>query len=159
VTLFAAVGIGLIPWTIWLSTTLPEEHTARSWDVAWAGFDAALAGAFLLTALAARRCSPWLPVFASATAMLLVTDAWFDIVLETGHARARAIITALIAELPMAAICVFVALRAESVVGRALGLHLAAAREGAPEGDLVGVLEVASDRQPAGEPGHSHQSA
>jgi hypothetical protein len=157
--MFAAVGIGLIPWTIWLSTTLPEEHTARSWDVAWSGFDAALAVAFLLTALAMRRRSLWVPVFASATAMLLVTDAWFDIVLETGHARTRAIITALVAELPMTVVCVTVALRVESVVERALALHLAAARQGSSERDLVGVLEVAPDRQPAGEPGHSHPPA
>ena len=37
--------------------------------------------------------------------------------------------------------------------------HLAAAREGATESDLVGVLEVASDREPAREPGHSDSTA
>src|SRR6266508_1104899 len=39
--------------------------------------------------------------------------------------------------------------------GRLLALegHLAAAGEGATEGDLVGVLEVAADRQAAGDPG------
>src|SRR6266540_1831823 len=35
------------------------------------------------------------------------------------------------------------------------GWHVAAAGEGAAEGDLIGVLEVAADREATGEPGHA----
>jgi hypothetical protein len=155
---FGLIGLGLFPWTIWLSASLKAHHETRHWDLAWSGFDSGLALAFLLTAFAAWHKSPWVGALAAATGTLLITDAWFDIVLETGHARTRAIITALIAELPMAAVCVAIALRVEGVVERALALHLAASREGAPESDLVGVLEISSDGQPAREPGHPHAS-
>ena len=37
--------------------------------------------------------------------------------------------------------------------------HLAAARQGAPEGDFVGVFEISSHRKAAGEPRHTDASA
>jgi hypothetical protein len=158
VVVYAAIGLGLLPWTLLLASSLKPHHVTESWDLAWTGFDCALAVMFLATAFAAYRRSPWVAALAAATGTMLVTDAWFDIVLETGHARTRAIVTALVAELPMAAICVAVALRVEGVVERALELHLAASRESPSEGDLVGVLEIPADRQPAREPGHPHAS-
>ena len=69
---------------------------------------------------------------------------------------------ALLAELPMAAFCFWIAFRAERFHARAVKSvesHLPAAGESATEGDLVGVLEVAADGQPAGEPGHPDAAA
>ena len=40
---FVALGAVLVPWTLWLAATLPERHVARNFDVAWSGFDVALA--------------------------------------------------------------------------------------------------------------------
>ena len=56
--LFALVGIGLLPWTLWLSVALPSHHLARHWDLAWAGFDVLLMSTLLGTAVAAVRRSP-----------------------------------------------------------------------------------------------------
>ena len=158
---FAAVGLGLLPWTIWLSQWLPYRHEAVRWDVAWSGFDTFLALAFLSTAVAAWRRSPWVGAAAAATGTLLVTDAWFDIVLESHSDELRvSILTAIFGELPLAAFCFWIAYRTErflaQMVDQARGLaaasHLAAAGESSAEGDLVGVLEVTSDWQPARKP-------
>jgi hypothetical protein len=160
--LFGAIGVGLIPWTVWLSSTLRPDHTTHHWDVAWTGFDVALALAFLATAVAAWRRSAWTGFFAGATGTLLVTDAWFDVVLEDSSRDVRvALLEALLAELPAAAVCFWIAARTERFLARAVeqASHLAPAGEGAAEGDLVGVLEVAADGEAAREPGHADASA
>ncbi len=168
VPVFGAIGVALVPWTIWLSASLPPDHLSRRWDVAWAGFDIGLAVCFAGTAVAAWRRSPWVAAFAAATGTLLLADAWFDVVLESRGAEVRtAIVEAVFAELPVAALCFWIAYRAERfltlAVGVALGRedpsHLAAARERSPEGDLVGVLEVAADGEPAGESRDADASA
>ena len=168
VPLFGAIGIALIPWTIWLSTSLPPEHISRRWDVAWTGFDIGLAACFAGTAVAAWRRSPWVGIFAAATGTLLVMDAWFDIVLESRGAETRlAIVEAIFAELPVAALCFWIAYRTERFLALAVDVafgredpsHLSAARERAPESDLVGVFEVPADREAAREPRDADASA
>jgi hypothetical protein len=152
IVVFTAIGIAMLPWTIWLSTSLKPHHETEHWDLAWSGFDAALAIMFLLTALAAWRRWPWVGVCAAATGTLLVTDAWFDIVLESHAKEVRnALVLALFAELPVAAVCFWIAYRNE--------LHLAAAAERTTESDLVGVLEVGSNGKPAREAGDANTAA
>jgi hypothetical protein len=153
---FAVAGIALLPWTIWLATSLTPHHETGRWDLAWSGFDSALAVMFLLTALAAWRRSPWVGIAAGATGTLLVTDAWFDVVLESHADEMRfALLLALVAELPVAALCFWIAYRAE----RFIESHLTTADERPPEGDLVGVLEIPTDRQPARKTRHADSSA
>jgi hypothetical protein len=151
---FGAAGIALLPWTIWLSSSLRAHHTTSHWDLAWSGFDIGLALMFVSTAIAAYRRSPWAAGLAAATGTLLVTDAWFDIVLES-HAdeRRNAILLAVLAELPIAAFCFWIAHRSERVLAMFVeqALHLAPAGEGAAKRDLVGVLEVAPDGETARE--------
>ena len=109
-SVFGAAGIALLPWTVWLSASLPPHHRSANWDLAWSGFDSALAVLFLVTAFAAWRRRPWLPAVAAATGALLVTDAWFDVLLESrSDDRAVALVEAFAAELPLAALCFTVA--------------------------------------------------
>jgi hypothetical protein len=160
IVFFAAVGIGLLPWTIWLSQSLPAHHVTTSWDLAWSGFDTALALLFVATAAAAYRRSPWVAALAAALGTMLLVDAWFDIVLES-HAdeRRNSIMLAVFAEIPMAIFCFWIAYRTERFLSLILGaveeaaedLHISAAGEGAAESDLVGVLEVPPDGEAAGE--------
>jgi hypothetical protein len=157
IAVFAAIGIALLPWTIWLSQSLPAHHVTTSWDLAWSGFDTALAVLFVATAVAAYRRSLWVGALAAALGTMLLTDAWFDVVLES-HAdeRRNSIMLALLAEVPMAVVCFWIAYRTERFLARVVEeageLHLSATGERTPESDLVGVLEVPPDGKTAGEP-------
>jgi hypothetical protein len=159
---FGAIGVGLFPWTIWLSASLKAHHETRHWDLAWSGFDSGLALAFLLTAFAALRRSPWVGAMAATTGTLLVTDAWFDIVLESHSDELRnAVYLAVFAELPLAALCFWIAHRTERFLALMVEqvLHLSAAAESPTQSDLIGVLEVTPDGKPAGEAGDADATA
>jgi hypothetical protein len=112
--LFAILGIGLVPWTVWIAYQLPQRHLARHWDVAWGGFDSAMAGLLIATAIAAVRRSPWIQGTATAAATMLACDAWFDMATASrGSEEAMAIATAVLIELPLAGLCLWVARNAE----------------------------------------------
>ncbi|WP_202237510.1 hypothetical protein [Actinacidiphila reveromycinica] len=112
--MFLAVVTGsflfLIPWIGYLSASLPDHHEVDQWRFAWVGFDGALIVAIGVTALCAwRRLQIFIP-WALVTAALLCCDAWFDIVLDwNSDELAGAILTAALAELPLAALLVYVA--------------------------------------------------
>jgi hypothetical protein len=164
VAAFALAGLGLLPWTIWLATSLSSTHDTTHWDVAWSGFDTGLALFFLATAFAAYRRSPWVGALSAATGTMLVVDAWFDIVLESHADEIRqSVLLAILAELPAAAFCFWIAIRTERFLAMVLeevgDSHLPATGESATESDLVGVLEVAPDGKPAGKPGDANASS
>ena len=104
--LLAVLGVGLLPWTLWLALSLPSRKVAEHWDLAWVGFDLILAASLLGTAVSLVRRSPLLRSFAAGTGALLVSDAWFDVVTaSTSRERWFAIGLAAAAELPLAGIC------------------------------------------------------
>jgi hypothetical protein len=110
IVLFGVAGLALLPWTVWLSSSLPPHHQTENWDIAWSGFDTVLALSFLLTAFGAWRRDAWLPAAAAATGALLLADAWFDIVLESrSNDLEVAILEAALAEVPLALACFWVA--------------------------------------------------
>ncbi len=91
-------------------------------------------------------------------------DAWFDVVLESHADELRqSILLAVAAELPAAAGCFWIAFRTERFLSMVVDAidqsHVPPAREGPPESDLVGVLEVTPDGKTAGEPCDAHASA
>jgi hypothetical protein len=99
-------AIGLVPWTLWLTFSLPSKHVTDHYDLAWVGFDIGLAAAFAATALAAYRASNWLVPSAAVTGTMLLCDAWFDVVTSgRGGERLEAVLEAVFAELPLAALC------------------------------------------------------
>jgi hypothetical protein len=113
--LLAVVAIALVPWILYLTFTLPSRHFTAHYDVAWVGFDIALTAAFAATAWAALRGSHWLGAFAAVTGTMLVCDAWFDIVTsQAGGEMFEAIAEAVLAELPLAALCAFIVYDAET---------------------------------------------
>jgi hypothetical protein len=104
----AAASFALVPWTLWLTYTLPSRHVTRHYDVAWVGFDVALATAIALTAYAALRRSRQTVVLASITGTMLLCDAWFDVVTSWDG---EALVLALFAEVPLAVLCLLLARR------------------------------------------------
>jgi hypothetical protein len=164
------VALLLLPWTVWLTATLPAKHTSEHWDAAWVGFDVAEILSLGATVVAIYRRAVWVEVTASIAGTLLLADAWFDVLLSTGDKKLWvAIVEAAVAELPLAALCFLIAfnlsrflkrwadvLRVAPPPVRDRLLHLTAPGEGPAESDLVGVLEVPADGEPAGETGDAH---
>jgi hypothetical protein len=112
--LFAVAAIALVPWIVLLVSVLPSRDEAAHWDIAWGGFDVAIALLLLAVALAAWQRSPWLEGAATATATLLFVDAWFDVL--TSSTRAELVVALLMAalvELPLAVLCLLLARDAE----------------------------------------------
>lgn len=106
-------GLALLPWLVVLATDLPATATAAHWPAAWVGLDAAEAAGLITTGLLAVRGDARLGVAAAATATLLVVDAWFDTMTAArGGDLVSALAMAAFAELPLAALCAVLALRA-----------------------------------------------
>ena len=107
--------------TLWLTFSLPSHHETANWRTVWAGFDVAEAAALIGTALTALRRSPWLAPVAAITGTLLCVDAWFDITLEAGGRHLlSSVLEAAFVELPLAAICFWVARDAERALVQTL---------------------------------------
>src|SRR4029079_6134165 len=109
--MLGTIAVLLVPWTLWLTFTLPTRHVTHHYRVAWVGFDVFLAAAFAATAIAALRASEWLQPLAALTGPMLLCDAWFDVVTSSGGDElGRAVFEALFAELPLAALCAWIVL-------------------------------------------------
>jgi hypothetical protein len=116
--LLALIALGLVPWALWLATVLPSHEVAEHWDIAWAGFDLILAAAILATAVSAWRHGPFLQACAASAGTLLVVDAWFDLLTSGGRNLTYAIVLAAGAELPLAAVCLWIVLDPDNCARR-----------------------------------------
>ena len=109
--LFSAV---LIPWTIYLGYSLPDRQESSHYNIAWAGFDVLLLVALAATGFFAIRRSHLLAVSATAAATLLVVDAWFDVMTSPpGSQFLESLASAVLIELPLAAVCGWLAYHTE----------------------------------------------
>jgi hypothetical protein len=159
------VALFLLPWTVWLTVTLPAKHVSEHWDAAWVGFDTAEILALGATVIGIYRRAVWVEVTASVAGTLLLADAWFDVLLSGGDEKLWvAVVEAVFAELPLAGLCFLIAfdlsrflsrwadvLRVAPPQVRDRLLHLAAPGERPSERDLVRVLEIPADGEPARE--------
>jgi hypothetical protein len=135
-----AVALALFPWTAYLSATLPSRHVAHHWDVVWVGFDLFEAGALVGTVVALVRCSPRVGLAAAIAGTALLSDAWFDLATaEPGHALGWALLEAFVGELPLAALCFWIAVEASA----AATASAAGPRPKGPPAPLAGGLEPA----------------
>lgn len=105
-----ACAVVLIPWTALLFATLPRHYVANHWAIAWGGFDVGLGIALASTAVMVAKRSPFAEVTATITGTLLVCDAWFDVLTSRGVSDVtQALASALLIELPLAAVCFWMA--------------------------------------------------
>jgi hypothetical protein len=101
VTLVLAVG--LIVWVILLGLTLPRRYDAGHWRLLWIGYDAAEVVVLGFVAWAAWFRRQVLGSAALVAAVLLFSDAWFDIVTSWGHREQWVTLaTGLAVEIPLA---------------------------------------------------------
>ena len=93
----------LIPWTVYLAITLPSHYEARNWVATWVGFDILLLAMLLATAIAGWRRRQLLFPTAFASGVLLICDAWFDVMTsQRGADLMQALLSAVLVELPLA---------------------------------------------------------
>ena len=111
-TLMTGSSVVLIPWVIYLGLTLPDTYTAHNWPATWIGFDSLLVAFMAATAVLGFLRRQLVLLTAFTTGVLLVCDAWFDIMTsDFGHDLAMPLMTALLIELPLAALMITGAIR------------------------------------------------
>ena len=114
-----SVAIFLVPWTLWLTYTLPTRHVAHHWRIAWVGFDVALAVVLAVTALGIVKRKPWIESTAMIAGTLLLADAWFDVLTsKPGDDFTFAAAEAAFAEVPLALLCFWLGLSCERFYAR-----------------------------------------
>ncbi|MBW0012747.1 hypothetical protein [Mycobacterium sp.] len=113
-------AIALIPWTIFLALSLPESYTAQHWQATWVGFDVLLLVFMTATAVLGFTQHHLLTLFAFTTGILLVCDAWFDVLTAKRGDFVVAVLTAVLGELPLAAALIVGTLRIVRLQGRSV---------------------------------------
>ncbi|MGN6377622.1 MAG: hypothetical protein ACTHNU_01590 [Gaiellales bacterium] len=146
---FALAAALLAPWTVWIAWTLPDRHLAAHWSIAWGGFDLALAAALAATGFAVLRRSWLIPIVATMAATMLLCDAWFDVVTARGRMTLGvAVVEAMFAELPLAVVCLWIAINVETVLAdrrpylQRAGFRVPARTSSGPDDGDVGVDTV-----------------
>jgi hypothetical protein len=99
-------AVALLPWIVYLAATLPQDYTAANWRGTWIGFDVLLVAFLSATAVLGFLHSPLLTVFAFTTGVLLLCDAWFDVMTARSGDRFTSILSAVFGELPLAALLI-----------------------------------------------------
>ena len=146
VALIGVAALILLPWTVYLTVTLPDRHEVNNWHVAWVGFDIGLAASLGLCVITIMRRSAWLPAAAASSATLFACDAWFDCVTANpGREFAASLASALFAELPLAVLCLVIAREGERSYDRATRYLRVLSRR--PE-DVA--YEISSSSEPSG---------
>ncbi|HET7555445.1 MAG TPA: hypothetical protein VFJ75_07315 [Gaiellaceae bacterium] len=118
--MLGGVALVLLPWSAFLSATLPSRHVAEHWELAWTGFDLFEAAAIIGTFVAVLRRSPAVTVLATIAGTALLCDAWFDLVTASpGRDVQWALLFAVFAELPLAALCFWIAVDSDRALASA----------------------------------------
>jgi hypothetical protein len=95
-------SIAMIPWLVYLSMTLPDNYVAHNWPATWVGFDILLVGFMLATAVLGYLRRQLLTFAAFTSGVLLICDAWFDLMTAGPKDLWLSVVTALLIEVPLA---------------------------------------------------------
>jgi hypothetical protein len=101
----------LIPWIVYLAFALPDDYLVHDWTATWVGFDLLLLALMAATAVFGMLRRQVMLLTAFATGILLICDAWFDLMTAGANDFRIAVLTAALGDLPLAAILITGALR------------------------------------------------
>lgn len=147
--IFVMLALLTVPWIAYLAMTLPRRTTTVHYRGAWVGFDIGLVFLLSLTAYFAWRGSRRLEIVASATATTLAIDAWFDVSTTPMPDLLASVLLAVLVELPLATICLWIALHTDRLQERRMRqLARRAARAEASAAAAVAHTEVAAPSRP-----------
>jgi phosphoglycerol transferase MdoB-like AlkP superfamily enzyme len=147
--LFVVFSLALLPWTIYIAGSLPAQQVSANYDAAWAGFDVLLALTLAATAYFALRRSRYLATTASATATMLVIDAWFDVLTTPGVQRIESIVLAAFVELPLAAVCIWLSWHTQQLEERRIVLLMRRGMRRGVRANLAASAAAGSPAEPA----------
>ena len=101
-SLMIGCAVAMIPWLVYLSLTLPQNYEAHNWPTTWIGFDILLVAFMLATAVFGYLRRQVLLFFAFTSGVLLICDAWFDLMTAGPDDLWLSVVTALLIEVPLA---------------------------------------------------------
>lgn len=104
-------AVVLVPWIVHLAGTLPTDYEVHHWTTTWVGYDIGLALIMAVTVVLGLLRSPLVILTSFSTGVLLLSDAWFDIVTASPADRGESILSAVFAEVPIALLLMLGALR------------------------------------------------
>ncbi|GAA2010583.1 hypothetical protein GCM10009839_00630 [Catenulispora yoronensis] len=112
--LLLVLGFFTLPWTANLAVYLPDKSEAAHYNASWVGFDLLLCALLIRTGWSLLRRRAYVEVTAGMTAVMLLIDAWFDVLsAPTFKEFVFALVLALGVEVPLALFCLWVSVRAE----------------------------------------------
>jgi hypothetical protein len=106
VALIVGSVVVLVPWTVYLGVTLPRHYVVDHWDATWVGFDILLLLMLLFTAVLGFLRRQLLIAAAFATGVLLLCDAWFDVMTAHVGDLGGSLLSALLVELPLSVVLI-----------------------------------------------------
>jgi hypothetical protein len=101
-SLMIGCSIAMIPWLVYLSWTLPQYYRAQNWTLTWVGFDVLLVVFMLATAVFGYLRRQVLLFAAFTSGVLLICDAWFDVMTAGPDDLGLSLVTAFLIEVPLA---------------------------------------------------------
>jgi hypothetical protein len=104
-------SMAMIPWLVYLSWTLPQNYVAHNWTATWVGFDVLLVTFMLATAVFGYLRRQVLLLAAFTAGVLLICDAWFDLMTAGPDDVWLSVVTALLIEVPVGIFMIRGALR------------------------------------------------
>lgn len=110
-TLTVGGAIALIPWTVHLGVSLPANYVAHNWPATWIGFDCLLIASMAATAVLGWLRRQVVVLAAFTTGVLVICDAWFDILTAAPREVWVSVLTAVFINLPLAVILITGAMR------------------------------------------------
>ncbi|SPM33298.1 hypothetical protein MRAB57_1102 [Mycobacterium rhizamassiliense] len=111
VSLTAGGSLVMLPWVGYLSTTLPQNYVVHNWPLTWVGFDVLLMAFMVATAVLGYLRRQLLIPAAFTTGVLVICDAWFDIMTAGPRDFWLSVLTALLIEVPLGAFMIISGLR------------------------------------------------
>jgi hypothetical protein len=110
-TLMVGGVIGLIPWMVYLGFTLPANYVAHNWPATWIGFDCLLITFMVSTAVLGWLRRQLVVLLAFTTGVLLICDAWFDVMTAGPGQLWVSVLTAALGNFLLAALLITGAVR------------------------------------------------
>ncbi|MDH6246999.1 hypothetical protein [Mycobacterium sp. OTB74] len=89
-------AVFMTPWIVYLAFTLPRTHMVRNWSLMWVGFDCLLVVFMAVTAVLAWLHRYLLVFAAFTTGILLLCDAWFDVMTASAGELRTTVVTAVL---------------------------------------------------------------